>query len=143
MLMPGKVFFLSGEEFCRSKQGEENSYNLPLSVNAIHWENVDTYRDMVSYYKKLIALRKNLSCLNQKEGKSAVTKIYSRPGVIGYRLKDEDKEYQIFFNGREAKHHVRFFGGDWKLIFCSEEIKDDSLAILPAKSVVVLERVCK
>lgn len=143
MLMPGKVFFLSGEEFCRSKQGEENSYNLPLSVNAINWENVDTYRDMVSYYKKLIAFRKSLSCLNRTEGESPVTKTYFRSGVIGYRLKDEDKEYQVFFNGRDSEHRVLFFGGDWKVLFSSEDVKDFSSKVLLPKSVLVLERACK
>jgi pullulanase len=140
MLMPGKVFFLSGEEFCRSKMGEENSYNLPLSVNAINWENVDTYGDMISYYKKLIAFRKSLSCLNRTEGESPVTKTYFRGGVIGYRVKDGDKEYQVFFNGRESEHWVLFFGGDWKVLFSSEDVKDFSSKVLLPKSVLVLER---
>lgn len=140
MLMPGKVFFLSGEEFCRSKMGEENSYNLPLSVNAINWENVDTYGDMISYYKKLIALRKSLMCLNQTEGSSAVVKTYMRKGVIGYRLKEDKKEYQIFFNGRTTDFCVFFFGGNWKVVFSSEDVRDFSSKRLPAKSVLVLER---
>ena len=140
MLMPGKVFFLSGEEFCRSKMGEENSYNLPLSVNAINWENVDIYGDMISYYKKLIALRKSLLCLNRTEGESPVTKTYFRSGVIGYRLKDEDKEYQVFFNGRESEHRVLFFGGEWEVLFSSEDVKDFSSKVLLPKSVLVLER---
>ncbi len=142
MLMPGKVFFLSGEEFCRSKNGEENSYNLPLSVNAICWENAKAYSGMVEYYKELIAFRKNMSCLNRADGPSCVTKTYLRSGVIGYRLKDGNTEYQVFFNGKESAHPVRFFHGNWKVVFSSEGLKEFSSAVLPAKSALVLERQC-
>lgn len=141
MLMPGKIFFLSGEEFCRSKMGEENSYNLPLSVNAINWENADTYRDMVSYYKKLIALRKSLSSLCKKEGASAVSKTFCHKGVIGFCLCEEGKEIWCFFNARKKDYHLWCFKGRWKVLFPDEPTREIFRHTLPAKSAVVLERV--
>ena len=141
MLMPGKVFFLSGEEFCRSKMGEENSYNLPLSVNAINWENVDTYRDMVSYYKKLIALRKSLSALNKKEGPSEIKKTFCRRGAIGFKVHEGTKEILVVFNAREKSFRLRMTKGEWKVLLCSDSSFHPDTKLLPAKCAVVLESV--
>ncbi len=48
----------SGQEFCRTKLGHHNSYNLGDEVNQIDWslkkENADTF----AYYRDLIALRR-------------------------------------------------------------------------------------
>jgi pullulanase len=42
----------------RKKQGQENSYNLPDSINEINWNLKVTNSKVVDYYKNLIALRK-------------------------------------------------------------------------------------
>lgn len=54
----GMSFFQAGEEFARSKGGDENSYQSATSVNQLTWSNTITYADIVSYYKGLIAIRK-------------------------------------------------------------------------------------
>ena len=33
MTCQGNLFLLSGEEFARTKDGEENSFNLPIELN--------------------------------------------------------------------------------------------------------------
>ncbi len=54
----GMSFFQAGEEFARSKYGDENSYKSATSVNQLVWNNTITYADIVKYYKGLIAIRK-------------------------------------------------------------------------------------
>ena len=54
----GMSFFQAGEEFARSKYGDENSYKSSTSVNQLKWSNTVTYSDIVSYYKGLISIRK-------------------------------------------------------------------------------------
>ena len=54
----GMSFFQAGEEFARSKYGDENSYKSATSVNELKWGNTITYSDIVSYYKGLIEIRK-------------------------------------------------------------------------------------
>lgn len=56
----GHLFFLSGEEFGRTKEGICNTYNLPLSVNELDWHRRAQNWDLVRYYQGLIALRKQL-----------------------------------------------------------------------------------
>jgi len=54
----GIPFLHSAQEFCRTKLGHHNSYNLGDEVNQIDWslkkENADTF----AYYRDLIALRR-------------------------------------------------------------------------------------
>lgn len=54
----GKVFFQAGQEFLRSKNFSENSYNLPDKINSIKWNLVRKNRKIVEYYRGLIAFRK-------------------------------------------------------------------------------------
>ena len=54
----GMSFWQAGEEFARSKGGDENSYKSATSVNQLTWQNTITYSDIVSYYKGLIEIRK-------------------------------------------------------------------------------------
>ena len=59
----GTPFMQAGEEMLRTKGGDENSYNSGDEVNNIDWEALtpdsDAYK-MMTYYKGLIALRKQL-----------------------------------------------------------------------------------
>lgn len=60
----GVPFFLSGEEFARTKpagkNGEvsENSYNLPYETNVLRYDWSDGQKELQQYYRGLIAFRK-------------------------------------------------------------------------------------
>lgn len=54
----GGVFIHAGQEFCRTKQGHHNTYNLPDEINRLDWTRKKAYADVVDYYRGLIALRK-------------------------------------------------------------------------------------
>ena len=53
-------FFLQGDEFLRTKNGDGNSYNAPLTENWIDWSiKGQKYNNQVyQYYKKMIGLRR-------------------------------------------------------------------------------------
>ena len=57
----GMSFFQAGEEFARTKYGDENSYSSSTSVNQLDWSRTITYSDIVSYYKGFIEIRKAYS----------------------------------------------------------------------------------
>ncbi|MBQ7143991.1 MAG: type I pullulanase [Oscillospiraceae bacterium] len=67
LLSRGTPFFLAGEEFLRSKDGDHNSYNSSDAVNNIDWEFKDDQTAMIDWYKKLIALRKEYGFLKTAE----------------------------------------------------------------------------
>ena len=57
----GLTFMQAGEEFARTKKGDENSYKSSTSINMLSWSNVEKYRDLVSYYSGLIEIKKAFS----------------------------------------------------------------------------------
>ncbi len=56
----GRLFLHGGEEFGRTKGGIKNSYCSPAEVNQFDWSRAGDNRELVEYYRGLIALRKQL-----------------------------------------------------------------------------------
>lgn len=54
----GIPFIHAGQEFLRSKNGNENSYNASEEINTLNWETKDANKDIVEYNKGLMKLRK-------------------------------------------------------------------------------------
>ncbi|MCK4659187.1 MAG: type I pullulanase [Phycisphaerae bacterium] len=54
----GMPFLHAGQELCRSKGGDHNSYSAPDEVNRIDWSWKKANNDVFTYYQGLIALRK-------------------------------------------------------------------------------------
>lgn len=58
LLAQGIPFLHSGQEFYRTKQGVENSYNAPDDINRIDWTRKSMHEEDVRYVQGLIRLRK-------------------------------------------------------------------------------------
>ena len=58
LVSQGMSFLYGGEELFRTKQGIDNSYQSPDSINIIPWENKEKYADLVEYYRQMIAIRR-------------------------------------------------------------------------------------
>jgi pullulanase len=56
-LSQGVPFMQAGQEFLRSKNGDENSYKSDDATNSLKWSTKLKYSATVNYYKGLIALR--------------------------------------------------------------------------------------
>lgn len=98
----GHVFMLSGEEFLRSKDGEDNSYNLHISLNKLDWEKAFTNEKIVDYYSELIKIRKDSEVLSDITGQSAekIKMHKSEDGIVIFSA----GEYLIIFNGSKEKY---------------------------------------
>ena len=57
----GGAFMQAGEEFARTKNGDDNSYKSADSVNKIDWSRVNTYSQIQQYYQGIIKIRKAFS----------------------------------------------------------------------------------
>ncbi len=58
LLAQGVAFVHAGQEFERSKDGDENSYKSPDRINALRWLERAKNKTTVEYFKGLIELRK-------------------------------------------------------------------------------------
>lgn len=68
----GGMFLNSGEEFARTKQGDENSYRSGDMINALDWTRISSYANLTAYYQGMVEIRKAFSgfrnIYTEKEG---------------------------------------------------------------------------
>lgn len=117
-----------GQDFCRTKQGVENSYNSPDEINAIDWQRKSDFFDVFHYYKSLINIRKRVKLLHldtEHEIREAIEfKFHSFPidynKGIAYILDGKgkfDNKYNKLFvliNPYEFPVEVDLFEEGWK-----------------------------
>ena len=58
LISSGIALLHAGQEFMRTKNGAENSYNLPDEINSIKWDLLSENNELSAYYRGLIAFRK-------------------------------------------------------------------------------------
>lgn len=99
MLSFGKPFIYEGNEFNHSKKNDANSYRSPLYINAINWEDKENNKEIFTYAKDLIALRKSIEAFKYTSHDEIENRLDFIEGldnsVIGYTL---DKEYLVLIN---------------------------------------------
>ena len=95
----GTAFMLAGEEFLRTKQGNENSYNASYQVNELDYSLKTKHMDMFKSYQKMIALKQNLDGLHlDKDHNKEVEPIMSsNGGKVQYTLTDtaNNRQYLV------------------------------------------------
>ena len=110
----GLSFILAGEEFCRTKNGDENSYSSGKALNQLDWMSLETYGDVVDYYKGLIEIRKNISAFSDPTSATANSINYfdDMPnGVIAYSINDPVySKVVVIFNSSEETATVNIDG---------------------------------
>lgn len=90
----GIPFFFAGEEICRTKFGDENSFRSSAKINEIDWENIGHYADLILYYQGLIRLRKRLAALrgaNEVADKAKFKFIDSAMPCVSYVVDFEEE----------------------------------------------------
>jgi pullulanase len=58
MFSLGIPFLHAGQEFCRTKQGDHNSYMSSDTINGLDWNRMSEYKDIVQFTKDAIKIRK-------------------------------------------------------------------------------------
>ena len=118
----GIPFLHAGTEFFRSKDGVENSYKSPDSINAIDWAQKDKHKAFNDYIKQLIALRKAHPAFRMNTTEQLKQQLHfekSEPGTIIYTIdgaavKDAWKKIWIGFNGTTEDAFIALPKGEWK-----------------------------
>lgn len=125
LLAQGIPFLHGGQEFCRTKNGEHNTYNAPDSVNKINWALAKQNKEVILYTKELIALRKEFSCLRQYNAQDIHQNVsYGayNDKVLRYNVKDENDELIIFFNPTYTMYPYAVEAG-YEMIFYNNRLK--------------------
>jgi pullulanase len=143
----GISFLHAGVEFCRTKNGDHNSYKSPDHINQLDWARKQEYYDVFRYYKDLINLRKNVPGLRMRS--SADIRHYLRfspiyqIGVVSYVIEDYPgetrwKTMHLIFNASVKAIQVDLVRpGKWTVIAFENEIDLNGLHQIEDKQVPV------
>ena len=144
----GVPFLHAGSELLRSKQGVENSYKSPDSINQLNWQRKSDYSEVVDYYKHLIELRKAHPAFRMgtaEEVRANLKFMSVQDGLISYRIDnnangDDWKSIYVIYNAKpETVEYI--LSGSWKLavtgddFFSGKSVQD--MVSVPAISMLV------
>ena len=122
MTCQGTLFFLSGEEFARTKDGQDNTFKAPISLNRLDWEQAWENRELVHYYQGLIALRKQLSglCDKSKDSYKRITDMWKEKDVVGFTVLNDEasrwSQVKIIYNARKSSYKVKILDDGWEIL---------------------------
>ncbi|MDO5026805.1 MAG: type I pullulanase, partial [Tissierellia bacterium] len=154
MFAQGSPFIHAGQEFARTKGGDDNSYKSDDSVNQIDWKRVEEMSDHINYFRELVKIRKNFSVFNLKnyeEIDKIFTSIKESEGVIAYILEeDEEKSLIIAHNGNLEDKELSLPNGSYTVLVKDQkadsqgletiEIKDEKITIPGLSSLTLLSK---
>jgi hypothetical protein len=135
LLSQGVPFMQNGQEFLRTKDGDENSYKSPDAINQIDWDRAATYAPAVNYMKGLIALRKATPALrytSYADIKANTKLLQAQDRVVAYQAVAGDKTTTIIFNANEKDTPVKLANGTYAIL-----VKDDQVDTRGSKSLTV------
>ena len=155
----GMTFFLAGEEFCRSKDGDENSYKSAVTENMIDWSSVDNFSDVVDYYKGMLQIRNKFNVLRDPTKNTAnnINYFSRNDGVVGFTLNgldgDNCKNIAVILNGKTSQNASVEIKGDnlpdqWVIIADSKtaglrnlgQINDSKVDLPPSSAMILIDK---
>ena len=137
MTSQGIVFMTAGSEFCRTKQGDHNSYKSADSINAIDWTRLKTYSETADYYKGLLKIRENYSPL--KGGNFSTPTFQSSYGyVVAYTYSNntagEWGKVCVLVNSGTQACTIDLDGSGWTVVANGTKAGLESLGTVSGKS---------
>ena len=156
LLAQGLPFLHAGQEFERTKNGDDNSYNSGDGPNALKYKQRVTNATTLNYVKGLLAIRKahpafRLSTASQV--KSNLSFLTTGSTVIAYKLNggavgDKWSTIVVIHNSSKLAQSVTLPGGKatWKVVVQGDKAGVSTLSTLklitkvsvPAKSTMVI-----
>ena len=148
----GVPFMHGGEEFARTKGGNNNSYEAPDSVNEVDWSLKREHLDLFTYVRDVITMRKAHPMFRLRTREQVVSRvkfketpnskvlmfIVSGEGVAG----ESWKRACVVLNSDDAAAEITLPGSAWSVaIDASGAAKTDSVSgkvSVPPKSGLVL-----
>ncbi len=126
----GVPFLHAGTELARTKQGVENSYQHPDSINQIDWSRKTDYYDHFKYYQKLVDLRKAHPAFRMPTTKMIQKHLRffeNLPeGVVAYQISDYAngdtwKNIIVIYNGNPETVNLNLANGKWQIQWLGEK----------------------
>lgn len=157
ILAQGLPFIHAGQEFMRTKGGNDNSYNSGDKPNALMWNNRVTNAAVVDYFKGMIALRKAHPAfrMSTADAVRANLKFIAAPSaVVAYSLNgaavgDSWSSIVVAHNPNKKAVTIKLPSkGNWSIVVSGPKagvktlsvIKNASTVSVPAQATLVLHK---
>lgn len=152
----GTVFFQAGEEFARTKYGDENSYSSSYLINKLDWKRAWEFRELVEYYIGLMEIRKSFTAFyNRKiENIKNIVIQQAEKGIVAFTIQNEEqiekewKQVFIVFNSTKRKKRIELPNGKWRLLadelcadYCKENIIKEEEIFIKRQSALILGQI--
>ncbi|PFK46007.1 type I pullulanase [Bacillus cereus] len=130
LLSQGIPFLHAGQEFYRSKKGNENSYNAPDEINQLDWDQKEKEMETSAYIQGLIAIRKTHRAFRLPAThliKKHMTFLQTPPTVVAYHLQNVGefglwKEIVVLFHNGLQRETVSLPKDEmWHILADSEQ----------------------
>lgn len=127
----GVPFLHSGVEFCRTKNGDGNSYKSPDSVNQMDWDRKEQYSDVFQYLQKLIRLRKNHPAFRISTAEQIRKHVnfctHYKLGVVSYCIQGKEvgdswEKIIMIFNAQQNPLTIPLPEGNYQIVANGDEI---------------------
>ncbi len=124
ILSLGLPFLHLGQDFCRSKDFNPNSYNASLEINGIDWGRKEIFKDVFEYYRGLIKLRREHPAfrandpdeIREKAKLLRVERLFVAV-YFGYHLNEDPwKEIFVILNGSCRVRRYYIPAGEWNVV---------------------------
>jgi pullulanase len=144
----GISFLHAGTEFLRTKNGVENSYESPDSINRIDWDLKTKNKDVYDYIRALIAMRRAHPAFRMTGATLVAQHIEFLPvdsGMVAYTINgaavgDSWKKVLVVYNGGSSAQKFDLQPGKWKPFIVGNKVVEGKTKFggeLPAFSMAV------
>ena len=135
MTAQGIAFLQGGEEFLRTKGGNDNSYNAGDSVNQFDWARKAQYHDVFNYYAGLIQLRKAhpaFRMTSTADIQQHLSFLESPPNTLAFLLRDHAngdawEHIVVIYNPNKAAVVVPLPEGSWTIVGTQGHVGENAL----------------
>lgn len=136
----GIPFIYSGEEFCRTKNGDHNSYNKPDNINWLDWDRKSDFMDVFYYYQKLIHIRKNhpaFRMIKIEDIEKNLTFVENTPNnTVAFTIKnnangDTWKDILVLLNANKENITLTIPEGPWNIALDSNSDVNNEIVLGP------------
>lgn len=107
LISQGMAFIHSGQEFFRTKDEIDNTYNVPDAINHLDWTRALRYQEHIEFIQELIAFRKNHPLLTQ-DNYETIQKTCDFYWLTEYVLR-----YQVISEGQTIQFIINFADSDF------------------------------
>jgi pullulanase len=146
LLSQGIPFLHAGQEWFRTKFGDENSYLSGDRINQLDWLQREQETDYIEFVKQLIAFRKKHKLLRLDSNQEVMKRFHvlETPATLfGFTLLGDTYDLAIYLNPTETSFPLRLpYAGKWKRALTNhlgkeqEEIIGEHMMIEPYELLV-------